>query len=207
MEDELLDQKIIQGLYRRETEAWHALYDTYAGRIWALVAHWIVERSDVEDLVQETFLAAARSAKQYDPKRGSLWTWLSSIARNQVAFFFRKQHRKRYQPITEMANSPTQQQIALWLESGEMSPLEKLAKEEFTDMVRAALTELPVEYETLLTARYLDHISIEELAVSGQCSSNAIHLKLTRARRAFRRIFSKRTESPLNDRARNSHES
>ena len=49
--------------------------------------------ADVADVVQETMLAAARSARTYDEVSGSLWNWLWGIARLQVALHFRKQKR------------------------------------------------------------------------------------------------------------------
>ncbi len=61
-------------------------------------------------------LAAARSARGYDSSRGSLWMWLSGIARNSVALHFRKQQRRK--PVhssvdgDEAANS-----LLPWLEN------------------------------------------------------------------------------------------
>ena len=46
--------------------------------------------SDVADVVQETFLAAARSAATFDPGRGPLRVWLWGIARRHVALHYRK---------------------------------------------------------------------------------------------------------------------
>src|SRR5437016_1418205 len=90
--DEQQERLLAQGLRAGKIEAWQALYDAYAERVWRAAARLLgPDCTDVADVVQETMMAAARSAAAFDPKRGSLWVWLSGIARNHVALHFRKQ--------------------------------------------------------------------------------------------------------------------
>ena len=64
----------------------------YAEPLWRNISRLVGSDSAVvADIVQETFLAAARSAKNFDPHRGSLWVWLWTIAKRQVAQYYRKQ--------------------------------------------------------------------------------------------------------------------
>ena len=71
--DDQQDREIARGLRDGKTEAWSALYETYFDQVWRWVARMIGPNSaDVGDVVQETFLAAARSARTYDPARGPL---------------------------------------------------------------------------------------------------------------------------------------
>src|SRR5262245_65696738 len=94
--DEHEERLIVQGLRRGQVEAWHALYEAHADRVWKPVARLLGPNSaDVADVVQETFLAAARSAAAYDPKRGSLWLWLCGIARRHAALHYRKEQRQQ----------------------------------------------------------------------------------------------------------------
>ncbi len=59
------EQSIAQGLTEGKEDAWRALYDAYSRHVWRYVARRMLpESSDVADVVQETFLAAARSARQ-----------------------------------------------------------------------------------------------------------------------------------------------
>src|SRR6516165_9585156 len=89
------ERAIAQGLRDGKPEAWRALYDAYAERVWRCVARLLgPESADVADVVQETFLAAARSARTFDAARGTLWLWLWGIARNQVAVHCRKEKRQ-----------------------------------------------------------------------------------------------------------------
>ena len=190
--DDQQEQQLARGLREGKTEAWRALYEAYAERVWDAVARRMGPGSaDVADVVQETFLAAARAARTYDAARGSLWPWLSGIARKHVALHYRK--RRRHEGLQPGADRPgtDHPQVVRWLEGRDELPGEALATAELADLVRATLADLPADYETLLTARYLDGVSVEELAGTECCSSSAVRSKLARARRAFRRAFRK----------------
>src|SRR3954447_24794201 len=92
--EESQERLVAQGLRAGHADAWRALYDAFAERVWRAVARLVGPSSaDVADIVQETFMAAARSARQYDPAKGPLWFWLWGIARRQIALHYRKQKR------------------------------------------------------------------------------------------------------------------
>ena len=187
--DSAQEQTVANGLRDGHVEAWRTLYEAYAQRIWHYVARLMAAGSaDVDDVVQETFLAAARSARHYDPARGSLWFWLGGIARNHVALYFRK--RRQHDPIAR-GEDHVAGPIRLWLDGREDTPGEALASAELVGMVRATLSELPVDYETLLSAKYFDGVSIQQIATARNTSATAVNSKLARARKAFRRAWRK----------------
>ena len=177
------ERELVQGLREGSGQSWRTLYDAFALRVWNSVARRVGHSSsDVADIVQETFLAAARSARNYDPERGSLWCWLSGIARNQTALFFRKQSSRH-----DLASD-------LELPGREAEPAELLAAKELAIAVRRVLSLLPLDYETLLVGKYLDELSLEDLAAAEESSASAIGSKLARARQAFRNEFEKQTK-------------
>ena len=181
------DRELASGLRDGSPAAWHALYERYCRRVWASVARMMGgSSSDVADVVQESFLAAARSARNYDPARGSLWVWLFGIARRHVALHFRKQGR--HDRLHQSQWQAGREQVLRWLDRGDdaSTPLEAA---ETAALVRAALTELPAEYGALLTARYLEGVEVAQLAAEEGCSETAVRSKLARARRAFRDAF------------------
>lgn len=188
--DDSQEQQLAQGLREGRIEAWHALYDAYAQPIWQAVARLLGPASaDVADVVQETFLAAARSARSYDAQRGTLWQWLVGIARNHVALHFRKRERQERLRSAERWLAAGNGQLARWLEGCDERPWEAMASAELATLVRAALSELSAEYASLLTARYLDEVSIEQLADAERATPAAVRSKLARARRALREVL------------------
>ena len=193
MTDEHREREIALGLQAGKPEAWHALYDEFAEPLWQTVArHLGPHQTEVADIVQETMMAAARSARQFDLSRGSLWMWLSGIARNNIALHFRKNKRRdRLKPGND--GTAIAAQLLPWLENQQADPCAALESAELAGLVRAALTELPHDYETLLVAKYIEEITVEQLAAAENSTPMAIRSKLTRARQAFRETFAKTT--------------
>src|SRR5438132_6385538 len=94
--DEAQELNLARGLREGKVDAWRAFYDAFAERVWCSGARWLgPQAADVADVVQETMIAAARSAAGYDPARGSPWFWLLGIARRHVALHFRKEERQQ----------------------------------------------------------------------------------------------------------------
>lgn len=60
---------------------------------------------------------------------------------------------------------------------------------EMAEVVRHALLELSPDYEQLLTARYLDEVSVDEIAAQDRTTAAAVRSKLARARAALRDIL------------------
>jgi RNA polymerase sigma-70 factor (ECF subfamily) len=196
--DEHLAREVARGLREGRPDAWRSLYDAFAERIWRGVARLLGPTSaDVADVVQETMLAAARSARTFDAASGSLWNWLWGIARLQVALHFRKQ--KRHDQLKQAGDwlAASAGRLAHWLDGITPTPTDLLESTELALLVRLALAELPDEYESLLSAKYLDGLSVEAIAEREHSTETAVRSKLARAREAFRKVFLRLTgDSP-----------
>jgi RNA polymerase sigma-70 factor (ECF subfamily) len=171
---------VAEGLRSGCREAWAMLFTGYSHDIWRLAARQLGgDAAAVADVVQETFLAAAKSARSFDPQRGTLWSWLTGIAKRQVAQHWRQSIRAaRVKHLAESGKL----EIRTWLASEPNEP----AGADITDMVRGTLAELSAEYAALLTAKYLDDLSLEQIAEHVGSSVEAVKSKLARARREFR---------------------
>jgi len=173
--DEQQARDVVRGLREGQADAWRALYDAFAERVWGGVARLLgAQSADVADVVQETMLAAARSAHTFDPSRGALWPWLWGIARMQVALHYRKQQRHDRLKQAGAWLDASNGRLARWLEGVEPAPPELLEAAELAVLVRTTLTELPDDYEALLTAKYFDGDSIEGIAGREKSTETAI---------------------------------
>jgi RNA polymerase sigma-70 factor (ECF subfamily) len=181
------DDEIVRGLKEGKSGAWSALYEAYFDQVWRSVARLIgADAAAVSDVVQDTFLAAAQSVASYDPARGPLWLWLVGIARNHVGNYYRTRRRQgRIQEGGDLA-AEVSQRMTQWFENRRASPPAMLATAENAAVVRAVLGELADDYQSILTTKYCDGASVEQLAQLNGCSAMAIRSKLARARRAFR---------------------
>ena len=190
--DKNTELKIAQGMQKGDRQAWLQLYEAYAEPVWRNISRLAGgDPATVADLVQETFLAAARSARNFRPGRGTLWVWLLTIARRQVALYYRKQKPQI------VLNQARQWWAGLdgekfdWIDAKADMPPDILESQELAVLVRLALSELPGDYQTLLLAKYVDNRQAEEIAEQIDCSETAVRSKLARARKAFRKAFTR----------------
>ena len=145
--------------------------------------------ANVADVVQETMLAAAKSAKNYDPDAGSIWNWLRGIAKNQVALAFRNDQRHDILKRGSNELLQTQGLLAKWLSETSDLPEDLLAQKETVQLVHGTLAKLPEDYSDLLSAKYLDEQSVEQIAQTRGMTSVSVQSKLARARKAFKEHF------------------
>ena len=192
--DRTTHNQIAVGLKAGDRDAWQALYNAYADAIWQNTSRRMTDTSAVGDIVQETFLAAARSARTYDKRRGSLWVWLWTIARRQIALYYRKQKTTTsLDRALQWWDSLDGQKIDIIDQMA--APSAMLETKELAELVRRCLAQLPAEAETLLLAKYVDQIPSKEIAEQLNCSDTAVRSKLARARKTFKREFKKLTKN------------
>ena len=194
--DKNTERKIAQGLQKGDRQAWLQLYEAYAEPVWRNISRLTGgDSAAVADIVQETFLAAARSARNFRPDRGTLWVWLWTIARRQVALYYRKQKPNIVLRQTQQWWTSLDGEKFDWIDAKADMPPDILQSQELAALVRCALSELPSDYQTLLLAKYVDNQPAERIAGQMNCSEIAVRSKLARARKAFRKAFKKITSS------------
>jgi len=129
-----------------------------------------------EDVLQSTYLEAIRSAGSF---RGdsSLSTWLCAIARRQIARHFESERRRQV----------TESHLRLASEEEESESSEEIVAER--DEVIRALGSLPVLHRQALVLRYLDGMTVAEVAAELGRSEVQMQSLLQRARAALRRTL------------------
>jgi RNA polymerase sigma-70 factor (ECF subfamily) len=196
----LLDEQeqlaVAGGLRSGCRESWARLYDAYSVDVWRYVARLVgSDAAAVADVVQETFIEAARSASSFDSARGTLWSWLVGIAHHRVAAHWRQAARMaKLRKLVELRAEV----IRHWLDGAEPTgePWRGQELTELAAVVRATLAELPADYAALLTAKYLDERELADLSTQAGSSIDAVKSKLARARREFRLRFERLTREP-----------
>jgi RNA polymerase sigma-70 factor (ECF subfamily) len=192
--DKSQEREIAQGLQQGSQQAWLQLYEAYAGPVWRNISRLTGgDSAVVADLVQETFLAAARSARNFNAGRGTLWVWLWAIARRQIALYYRKQKPQIAIDQARQWWAGLDGEKFDWIDVKADMPPDILESKELTLLVRLALSKLPGDYQTLLLAKYVDIQPAGQIAGQINCSETAVRSKLARARKAFRKAFARLT--------------
>jgi len=139
----------------KDPKAARQLYDRLASRIYGLGLMLLWNKTDAEDLVQDTFLKIWRIGSAYDPTRGPLDTWIMLCARGLAIDLL----RRRSLEARKMATLPK-------VEEGiDQDDPERLA--EVGDLFRRAsdvMADLPQRQRSALEVTYLGQRSTREAA-------------------------------------------
>jgi len=181
------DQALCAGIQAGERGAAEAFVERHLDPLYEFV-HYRVggDRAAAEDVVQDTLLVALRGLAGFDG-RSSLHTWLCGIAKNKI----RAERRKRRpQPLEDVLSEADQDIHAILAEvASEPLPEWVLERQETAELVGATLSSLPPEYRRALVAKYVDGLSVAEIAAQTGKGVKAAESTLHRARLAFARIF------------------
>jgi RNA polymerase sigma-70 factor (ECF subfamily) len=179
----------LQAARRGDAGAIARFYDASVDGLYAFVYYRVgCDASLAEDVVQETFAIALSRRTEYDPARGSAGSWLIVLSRNVIRDHLRAERRSdELQAAWEAIDATLAQSFAAMAER----PLagDVLERAETRDLVHTAVANLPEQYRTALTRKYIDGESLEALAGELGISVDAAKSLLARARRAFRDTF------------------
>src|SRR5215471_1720730 len=78
----LSDEALLTGLGSGDPDAAAAFVDRFQRRVFGLTLSILQDRQAAEEAAQEAFVRAWRHATAYDPRRGTVASWLLTIARN-----------------------------------------------------------------------------------------------------------------------------
>ena len=165
------------------------LVDAYSGRLYRLALKMLGSPQDAEDILQETFLKAFRSIKNFDG-RSSISTWLYRIATNEALMVLR-----RKQPVTVSIDEPDEsddeeQQEPLQIVDWCCMPEEELLSGEARKELDAAVNRLPQTLKTVFLLRDIDDLSTAETAEVLGLTETAVKTRLLRARMWLREELS-----------------
>lgn len=172
-----------------DQEAIARFYDAHVDGLYTFIYYRVGRDTALaEDVVQETFALALSRHADYDPARGSIASWLTVLSRNVI-----RDHLKAHRRSDELATAWEQIDATLAQTFAAMAerplPGEVLERAETRDLVHMAVANLPEQYRTALTRKYVDGESLETLAGELGISIDATKSLLARARRAFRDTF------------------
>ena len=162
---------LIARLKLGDASAADEFFDRYAARIHRFIASALgSSSSDADDVLQDTMIALAEALPFF---RGdsSLFTFACAIAHRKVLTAFRSDARR-----VRLTQAVSTVQI------DSLPP----SSTDNSDVVRA-LARLSPEYREILTLKYVEEISVAEIARVLALSEHAIESRLARARKALRK--------------------
>jgi len=151
------DAALLRRMADGDESALAALYDRWVDRVHT-VAFWILkDRDEAEDVVEETFWQAWRTAARYDGSRAAGSTWLVMMARSRALDRLRAQRRRE---------SWTAGAAAMLEPSGEESnPVARAVESsEHYNRIDEAISALPAEQRQAVELAFFGGLSHSEIA-------------------------------------------
>ena len=151
---------------------------TQGPRLRAFVRRQVADLSDVEDIVQDTFLELVSAYRLVEPIE-HLAAWLMRVARNRIIDRFRARSRQaslRDSSGTDVVGSSSEPSRFLdeWLAPANSEPESAYVREVLADELIAALDELPAQQREVFVAHELDGRTFKELAAETGVGLNTL---------------------------------
>lgn len=138
-------------------------------------ARWLVQdESDAEDIVQESYLRALKYFAGYHG--GDSRAWLLAIVRNSAYSWLQK---NRSRQLTAQIDETTESLTAADDQNPETILLARIDQE----VLRQAVTELPIEFREVLVLREMEELSYKEIGALCDLPIGTVMSRLARGRR------------------------
>lgn len=138
------------------------LYDRHGTLAYSLAVAMLKDASDAEEVVADAFSQVWRTAPNFDPARGSVVAWISTIVRTRALDLIRS-HRRRARML-DRAEALTETGASPGLGSGAPSADRGVEQSEAEQLVRHALDALPPPQRVALELAYFSGLSQSEIA-------------------------------------------
>lgn len=168
------DNIIIQRIRNGKTQEFGLLVNRHGPSLMLFVGRIIEQQKDVEDVVQNTFVAAYEHMKDFDSQKASLLTWLQRIAYHESLYHLRK--RKR--------------QLLLPLDVGDDIP-DELPEATTAEQLDEAIQKLTSEEQMLLQLYYYDGRPLKEIAYITGKAGDSLNREVSRLSSRLHRIRQK----------------
>jgi RNA polymerase sigma-70 factor (ECF subfamily) len=183
------DKTTVRRMLAGDEAAFEELFETYFSGLYRFALARLDRNADAaEDVVQATLCKAITKLATYRGE-AALFTWLCTFCRHEISAYHGRQQRSVQEtPLIE--DTP---EIRAALESlGAASadtPDERLRRQELARLVRVTLDSLPPRYGDALEWKYIQELSVSDIAARLSVGPKAAESLLTRARQAFRDGF------------------
>ena len=172
---------IAKGLKRNDPALLDQLIEQYQHRLLRYLLFLTGKREVAEDLFQETWMRVLLRGAQYNGK-ARFDTWLFTIARNLVIDLSRKRQMSSLDEMSEAGEDERPFEVAI----DGPSPFEQFATREDRAEVAEVLLKLEPNYREVLTLRFHEELSLEEIASVTRAPLSTVKSRLYRGLAALK---------------------
>jgi RNA polymerase sigma-70 factor (ECF subfamily) len=176
------DRFLVARLLRGDEDAFAEFFNGNFAPLYRFALPRVGDEDAAEEVVQTTLCRAVRKLASYRGE-AALLTWLTTICRREIATYF--EQRSKVPPTIDLSDDLPEIRAALESLGAEST----VQRREVARLVQLVLDRLPGHYGDVLEWKYIDGLSVIEIAARLSLAPKAAESLLTRARAAFRDAF------------------
>ncbi len=173
--DRELERQLIKKA-QENTQAFEELYNHYLPKIYGFLLNRTGQKELAEDLTSEVFAKALANLTKYNDRGIAFSAWLFKIARNTLIDWSRKKKEILVEKIADESEKQPEKQA-----------LRSLELDEKKILIRKTLNHLPEKYQTVLSLKFFEELSNDEIAEVVGCRKGAVAVRIHRALRLMKR--------------------
>jgi RNA polymerase sigma-70 factor (ECF subfamily) len=177
-----VDQALVERVQKGDSKAFDLLVQKYQGRILKLIARFVRNPADVQDVAQEAFIKAYRALPNFRGE-SAFYTWLYRIAINTAKNHLVAAGRKTPSYAVDV-QEVEKYDASEWLKEY-ATPERELLADEIQVTVNNALEGLPPDLREAITLREIEGLSYEDIAQVMDCPIGTVRSRIFRAREAI----------------------
>lgn len=174
------DTNLIPKILARDRHALLTFYRRFAPKLSRFIAGKVANPGDAEEVLQDTLYAFLEAIRDFQGK-SNIQTFLFSICQHKVVDYYRKKKLKHavfsQMPQLEAIISPL------------LGPEEELDAALVKEKIHAVLGRLLPRHRQILMLKYLDGLSVAQIAKHLAMTFKSVESQLFRARKAFVQHF------------------
>jgi RNA polymerase sigma factor (sigma-70 family) len=175
------DFKLIRAAVEKNDEkAYAELMQIYKKPVYHVVLKMVRNPDDAEDLTIEAFAKAFRNLHKFNPEF-AFSTWLFRIATNNCIDFIRK-NKIKTMSIDSGIRIDNGDEIQIDFKDNDLNPQEVAIRNQKIEIMQLVVGKLPPKYQRLVSLRYFDELSYEEIATELKAPLGTVKAQLHRAR-------------------------
>jgi RNA polymerase sigma-70 factor, ECF subfamily len=181
-----VDRALVRRILQGDEAAFRGMFDSFFPRLYRFaLARLDGDHDAASDVVQQTF---CRAIEHLDTYRGeaALYTWFCQVCRNTLTDYLRAMNRQARAVVLLEDLPNVRAMLEAFAAPATDQPELRAWQQDVRRLVQATVETLPERYSDVLELKYVDGMSVEDIADHLHIGAKAAESLLARARTAFR---------------------
>jgi RNA polymerase sigma factor (sigma-70 family) len=180
------DRELVEAALAGRQSAYDALMQKYRNALTHHINRMVREKSEIDDLVQESFIKAFSNLESYSVQY-AFSTWLYKIATNHTIDYLRK--KKLATMSIDKPVATREGEVQYELPDSSYRPDRHIIEDQRNRLIQNAIDALPAKYYRVIVMRHQEELSYEEIAERLNLPLGTVKAHIFRAREMLNKFL------------------